>query len=204
MAASGPLYLPRTLLVDYAEVMTFAQPATAIDAMARLLGLGSGTFVARYWQYRPPYDRGGASRGFWSAVADAEIDDEDLLAELGRLDVGSWIHLNPDTLEVLDTAHGRGHELALFSNAPHDLAQAVREQPELRLFDALIFSSEIGLSKPDPAAFAAALGRLGRRPEDVLFIDDRAPNVAGAERAGLRALRFTSPGQLADALLRGH
>lgn len=193
--------LPHTLLVDYAEVVTFAQPAAAIAAMARLLGLDSGTFVERYWHHRPPYDRGGPPGAFWSAVADAEVDDAGLLAELGRLDVGSWTHLNPDTLDVLGAAQDRGHQLALFSNAPQDLAGAVREQREMRLFDALVFSSEIGLSKPDPAAFAAALQRLGRRPEDVLFIDDRAPNVAGAERAGLRALRFLSPRQLADVLL---
>lgn len=200
MAASAAHAAPRTLLVDYAEVVTFAQPAAAIEAMADLLGLGQAIFVERYWRHRPPYDRGGSPRAFWSAVAEADVDDGDLLAALGRLDVGSWLHFNHATLEVLHDAHGTGRELALFSNAPVDLAQAVGDRPELALFDALIFSSEIGLSKPDPAAFAAALGRLGREPGEVLFIDDRAANVAGAERAGLRALQFRSAGQLAEAL----
>jgi putative hydrolase of the HAD superfamily len=194
--------VPRTLLVDYAEVITVAQPAEAIEAMAGLLGLAPDVFHHRYWQHRPPYDRGGSSRAFWSAVAGAELDDEVLPAELARIDVGSWIHLNRDTLEVLRAARRRGHELAVFSNAPRDLAAAVAVRAEMALFETLVFSSEIGLTKPDPRAFAAALRRLGRTSGEVLFIDDRAANVAGAREAGLRALHFRSPGQLAAELLK--
>ncbi len=200
MSAPDDGDVPRTLLVDYAEVIGVAQPSEAIAAMAGRLGLAPDVFHDRYWRHRPPYDRGGSPREFWSEVAEAELDDDALLAELGRVDVGSWTHLNRDTLEVLRTAARQGHELAVFSNAPSDLAAAVAAQAEMALFETLIFSSEIGLAKPDPRAFAAALRRLGRSPDEVLFIDDRVANVAGAREAGLRALHFRSPGQLAAAL----
>jgi putative hydrolase of the HAD superfamily len=200
MPAPDDRDVPRTLLVDYAEVITVAQPGEAIEAMADLLGLGPDVFHDRYWRHRAPYDRGGSPRAFWSAVAEAELDDDDLLAELARIDVGSWTHLNPDTLEVLRAAGRRGRELAVFSNAPRDLAAAVAAQAEMALFGTLIFSSDLGLTKPDPPAFAAALRRLGRTADEVLFIDDRAVNVAGAREAGLRAVHFRSPSQLAAEL----
>ncbi len=201
MASRNAGELPRTLLVDYAEVITVAQPRQSIEAMAGLLGLDPVTFEERYWRHRPPYDRGASAEAYWATVAEAELDDDELFAELLRVDVASWIHLNPATLEVLGALHGRGHELSLLSNAPRELAEAVISQTEMAIFDHLIFSSDIGLTKPDPEAFDAALRRIGREPHEVLFIDDRAENVQGALEAGLRALRFHSPRQLADDLL---
>jgi HAD superfamily hydrolase (TIGR01509 family) len=55
--------------------------------------------------------------------------------------------------------------------------------------------------KPDPAVFEAALDTISRKPDQVLFIDDRPVNVEGARAAGLHALLFTSAAELRRALL---
>jgi putative hydrolase of the HAD superfamily len=63
----------------------------------------------------------------------------------------------------------------------------------------LAFSScYLGLRKPEPAIYRRVLDILGRPPERILFIDDRPENVAGAESAGMKAVRFAG----ADALSR--
>jgi putative hydrolase of the HAD superfamily len=59
-------------------------------------------------------------------------------------------------------------------------------------------SCYLGLRKPDPAIYQKALDILGRPPRRILFIDDRAENVAGAVNAGIGAIRF----QGADSLRR--
>jgi HAD superfamily hydrolase (TIGR01509 family) len=46
------------------------------------------------------------------------------------------------------------------------------------------------LRKPEPAIYRRALDILGRPAERILFIDDRAENVAGAAAAGIKAIRF--------------
>ncbi len=51
-------------------------------------------------------------------------------------------------------------------------------------------SFQVGQLKPHPDMFAAALRAVGREAGECLFIDDIEANVLGAERAGLRALRF--------------
>ncbi|MGA4843927.1 HAD-IA family hydrolase [Streptomyces sp. G45] len=56
--------------------------------------------------------------------------------------------------------------------------------------DRVVYSHEIGLRKPDPRAFEAALAALGVGPEVCLFVDDAAPNVAAAEALGMRAHLF--------------
>jgi HAD superfamily hydrolase (TIGR01509 family) len=52
------------------------------------------------------------------------------------------------------------------------------------------------LRKPKVAIYQRALDILGRPARRVLFIDDRAENVAGAAKVGIKAIRFDG----ADAL----
>ena len=169
--------------------------------MAALVGLDVSTFIERYWEHRPAYDRGLDVRAYWSAVAADELTNSGTLDQLIRLDLESWSLLNAETLEILAEAHRRGASLSLLSNAPHELADVLIDHPALRIFDHLLFSSRLGLVKPDPAAFRAAVEALSRKPSEVLFIDDRAANVEGARAAGLRALLFTSARALRAELL---
>lgn len=50
-----------------------------------------------------------------------------------------------------------------------------------------MISGELGIAKPDPAIWRALLDGLGAPPGEVLFLDDRAENVAAARQAGIRA-----------------
>jgi HAD superfamily hydrolase (TIGR01509 family) len=61
--------------------------------------------------------------------------------------------------------------------------------PLSRLFDHRFLSFELGLLKPDTAAFAHVAHLLGVPAGRVLFIDDNAVNVAGAAAAGFQAAR---------------
>lgn len=189
------LALP-ALLVDYGEVISEPQPPDTIAAMASLAGRSVAEFLARYWEHRPGYDLGADARTYWSQVMDGEPLPERTLEQLIRLDLASWSHLNQATLELLDEAHRRGHSLSLLSNAPHELAAALTGDPALSRFEHLMFSAQIGAVKPDPAAFQAAVRQLSRRPQEIVFIDDRPANVQGAIDAGLRAVHFTSPAEL--------
>jgi putative hydrolase of the HAD superfamily len=66
------------------------------------------------------------------------------------------------------------------------------------LFKVALSSCYLGLRKPEPAIYWRALDILGRPAERILFIDDRAENVAGAVAAGIKAIRFEG----AEALRR--
>ncbi len=68
------------------------------------------------------------------------------------------------------------------------------------LFDAQVFSYEVGALKPDLRMYLAVLQKLGTPAEATLFIDDAPTNVAGAKEAGLRALCFRDVRRLAAEL----
>jgi HAD superfamily hydrolase (TIGR01509 family) len=83
--------------------------------------------------------------------------------------------------------------MALLTNSgPKTRTGLVARHGLERWFSVIVISAEEGLSKPDPRIYRLTCERLGRRPDECLFVDDRWPNVEGAEAVGLPAIHFTS------------
>ena len=57
------------------------------------------------------------------------------------------------------------------------------------LFEVAISSHQIGVCKPDPAAYQITLERLGVSPEVVMFFDDVPAHVEAAAALGIHAFR---------------
>ena len=86
------------------------------------------------------------------------------------------------------------------SNPAHQRIWTERLRRELTWFESVFVSSELGLRKPDPAAFAEVARRVGRPASHFAFFDDTPENVAGAEDAGMRGVVVRSPEDVRTAL----
>jgi epoxide hydrolase-like predicted phosphatase len=58
------------------------------------------------------------------------------------------------------------------------------------LVEEIVYSHEVGFSKPDPRIYALISTRLDVRPEEMVFLDDSDVCVAGARDAGIHAFRY--------------
>jgi FMN phosphatase YigB (HAD superfamily) len=67
-------------------------------------------------------------------------------------------------------------------------------------FQQIFVSSEMGLRKPDLAAFEAIGAATGFRLDEILFFDDTEENVIGARLAGMRAILVNSHADIEAAL----
>ncbi len=91
--------------------------------------------------------------------------------------------------------------VGLLNNESRDLHEYRMSRFGLAAQVDLQFSScYLGLRKPEPAIYRRALDILGTPGERVLFIDDRAENVAAAQFVGMRAIRFTGEAALVAEL----
>ncbi|MDE2510594.1 MAG: HAD family phosphatase [Elusimicrobia bacterium] len=73
----------------------------------------------------------------------------------------------------------------------------IRERYEFpKLVRGAILSHELGLRKPDPAIYRAALKLSGTKAEETVFVDDLKPNVESAGKLGFQAIRFRSADDL--------
>jgi putative hydrolase of the HAD superfamily len=73
-------------------------------------------------------------------------------------------------------------------------------EPYAKLFDYKFASCYIHKRKPDKEAFRYVLAKMKARAGETLFIDNQEDNVAGARRAGLRAILFRDSGDLEKRL----
>ena len=96
--------------------------------------------------------------------------------------------------ELLDFAVSlkSDYQVGLLSNAwVNARTQLDKHFDFINVFDVSVFSSEVGVRKPDQAIFNLMLEKMGVKAENAVFIDDMPSNVEGAISAGLHAIRYT-------------
>jgi epoxide hydrolase-like predicted phosphatase len=72
--------------------------------------------------------------------------------------------------------------------------------------DAIVYSHEVGISKPDHRIYELACDRLGVRPTEMIFVDDLPENTEAAAELGIHPVLFTGTAQAIagiEACLRG-
>jgi putative hydrolase of the HAD superfamily len=102
---------------------------------------------------------------------------------IGDLDTG--------VINLVRTLRSR-FTIALLSNATSRLRSDLAAHDIADDFDYIFSSSEIGISKPDVEVFTYVGRILDVAPEEWLFIDDIAGNVAAANGLGVRSHLFTN------------
>lgn len=106
----------------------------------------------------------------------------------------NWCDIRPGTREILLRLRQR-YPLGVISNADGKIAEVLTQCGIADCFESIIDSGIIGVEKPDPTIFQAALDSLGARPEESLYIGDvYSVDYLGATRVGMRSLLFDVTG----------
>lgn len=183
------------LVCDYGGVLGHHQPPSDQARLVALSRLDGNEFWARYWWYRPAYDRGDVTAlAYWAGVLGAAPSAPQLNA-LVRADVTSWSHPDRAAVAAARRSRARGFRLALLSNAPVEVARGIQQLPWLRAFEPRLFSCDLGSIKPEPKIYHAMLRALGVTAGEVVFLDDRPENAAAAALLGIEAHTFTGATQ---------
>lgn len=109
----------------------------------------------------------------------------------------------PETVALLRALSERGVPLFAVTNWSSETFPLVRDAQGyefLGLFQRLFVSGEMGLIKPERSYFEHVLAAIERLPQDCLFIDDNAANIAAAREMGFVTHHFSSPATLREDL----
>ena len=129
-----------------------------------------------------------------------------------------WCRTPVGAAEALDRLRAAGLRLGVVSNSDGRVEEALVAAGLRDRFEVVLDSALVGVEKPDPAIFRAALDALGVAPAEALYVGDLYEvDVVGARAAGMEAVllapgagasaadcpRFGSLAALADDLLKG-
>jgi HAD superfamily hydrolase (TIGR01509 family) len=129
----------------------------------------------------------------------------DLLRELGIDDPDAFIDAEyaawrpaytvlASAQALLESLRGRGLKTGVVANAWPDPPRLVRAAAEAyglaEHLDVMVLSQELGVRKPEPAIFLAALEQLGVDPADAMFVGDGLlVDVQGAADVGMTTVQ---------------
>jgi putative hydrolase of the HAD superfamily len=195
----------RAVIFDYGRVLTGPPDLAAHAALVRITGLSADRLDSFYWKDRQAYDEGKLTGvEFWrKLVGEAGLElGESAIAELNLWDARMWTRGDAAMLDWQLAIKQRGLLTAIVSN----MGDAVHEHMERELdwlsrFDVLVWSYQLRVAKPDPAIYRYALERLGTRPGETLFVDDKAENVDAAVEMGMKGLVFSTVEKLRSDLI---
>ncbi len=109
---------------------------------------------------------------------------------------GVW---DTEFLDFCDALKSR-YKLGIVSDAESTAREKAKPWVNESLFDVIVFSSEVGVCKPNARIFHRALEQVGVSASETVFIDDREKNVHGAKALGIHAIQYKNRSQVIAAV----
>jgi putative hydrolase of the HAD superfamily len=108
----------------------------------------------------------------------------------------SYAIIRPEMVALIGDLKKR-HRIGLLTNAVIPFVRQIFAKNDLeKLFDAILISAEVHLTKPNPAFFRMMLEKMHAAAGDCVFIDDNPVNLEGAKNAGIPGILFRSAAEL--------
>jgi len=108
--------------------------------------------------------------------------------------------LTPGLIRFLDRAAGAFRRIACLSNDVSEWSRKLRERHGLtRRIDPWFISGDLRCRKPSPDIYHKMLAGLDAAPGEIVYVDDKAKNLAPAEALGMRAVLYDPEDSARDA-----
>jgi len=118
-----------------------------------------------------------------------------------RAIISTGFPVMPGAVPLIDSLAEDGFRLAVGSSGPpENVALTLAELGRGSLFRAAVTGADVTRGKPDPEVFLRAAERLELPPESCAVIEDAAPGISAAKRAGMAAIGLVSRGRTSQEL----
>ena len=105
----------------------------------------------------------------------------------------------PDSIPTLQRLRKAGYKVGIITNLRRNLDELCQKSGLKPYLDFAVGSQEVGIEKPHPAIFKAALDRANVVPEECLHVGDQVrSDVFGAQSVGMMAVLIDRSGFGAD------
>ena len=174
LVLQDPVELSRLLDIQVDPLRAFEAHYRAMDAYARLRLAGE----EKSWDWWQASFFGGLG-----------LADPDSGAGLTNNGYGIWTAAIEGAVDAVIRLRAEGIRTAVISNSDGSVRESLSNAGFDGLFEFVMDSHEVGVSKPDPVIFHHALERLGVDASGAWYVGDSVfHDVDGAARAGLASV----------------
>ncbi|HEY2965776.1 MAG TPA: HAD family hydrolase, partial [Actinomycetota bacterium] len=155
----------RAVLLDLYDTLAWTEWPTMRAELEDRFGLGEAALLRAFTATREARSTGafGSAEGDLAAILEAAgvPSEPELVHELNEARVKAFadngVHLWKDSIPTMRELRARGLRTAIVSNCDHATRPIVDDLGLEHEADAIVLSFEVGVAKPDPGIYRAAL-----------------------------------------------
>ena len=189
----------RVVVFDCGGVVLSSGDMSPYKKWEQRLGLAEGELARRLWEDKT-----------WTLAERGEITEDELWqrvgAEIGltdaatrqqlRADIWSTWDVDEQVLALIDRIRPH-YRVAMLSNATDALEAILETRYGIGdRFESIVNSARVGIAKPAEGIYRHLLAALGVQANEVVFIDDRAENIAAAAQLGIHVIWYVNADEL--------
>lgn len=163
-----------TYLFDFDGTLVDSMPLFAL-VMLRVLDENEVDYGDDIIKTITPLGYGGTVKYFMEHFAMKQTEEE-LLASINRYAYDGYAHTvqaKSNVKETLTELKKKGAELYVLTASPHSVLDVcLKHLGLLELFDGVWSCEDFGTTKADPKIYQMAAERIGKRSDEILFLDD--------------------------------
>ncbi|MFB3924839.1 MAG: HAD family hydrolase [Syntrophales bacterium] len=186
----------KSVIFDFGGVLIDDPVPGIVRYCADYLKADPDDFRRVCWKYAPEFQKGAVAEDvFWRKICSELGKEQPRSASLWSEAFESAYSEKEDMFALASFLHGNGYKTGLLSDT---------EKPSVRfflskkydMFDVLVFSCVEGEIKPGKRIYEIALQKIGLRPEETIFIDDKSANIRSAIDMNMNGIVFRNPMQV--------
>jgi putative hydrolase of the HAD superfamily len=199
----GSLPRPKAVLFDLFHTLASVPPPALVGEapVPQILGVPADEWQRRYYDddilgrcLGRMIDSVEAMRIVTHSI-DPTVSEERILAAVEsrrrRFEIG-LVGIEEGILAALDRVRAAGIRTALVSDAGADDVECWQRSPLRERLDAIVFSYQVGVRKPDPRIYERALDAIDVRPGSAIFVGDGGSDEhRGARAVGMKTVLVT-------------
>ena len=111
------------------------------------------------------------------------------------------IELSDGFIDFVEKVRNK-YKLAIISNDSSRWSEYLREKFDInKYFDVISISGDLKIQKPDERIFLLTIEKLGVKPEDCIYVDDRSGNLNAAKKVGMTPVLLNSRNEVYDGVV---
>ena len=193
----------KCILFDIGGVLVDWHMSWITAEVSKRFDINENMLISAFDKHLPKLDSGKIDESnFWNNVG---IDtDSDLLKNNKESLWNTYFRKNAipnhDVKKLSMDLKENGFDIGIISNIEKITHTVVEDWDMLSHFKHKFMSYQIGFSKPDPRIYEHVIQKLPYTEDELLFIDDKLPNVESAKNSGMSSIHFINLENLKSSL----